>query len=239
MPFVVEWIPRCWLPRVVSNSPPLLVLSPRRHRHRRDNENRECGIVPDNTREGQKDSLSTSASMASSVVEHRNRVGSCGEPPPPKALSSKQCWAFIGGMLSSISLLTVAAFYSARGSALSPSLLPPHAPPVQTVFIAQDVNKSDVYRDGSSERESHIKGGNLAVGRWQQEKEHKLPWMHVGSAKAAHPAMYVPADGVVYCPIAKVSIDPVLRSHQYADTLQYLSGFVFPPTKTQDNRWFS
>lgn len=30
-------------------------------------------------------------------------------------------------------------------------------------------------------------------------------WVRVFSAKAAHPAMYVPADGIVYCPIAKVS----------------------------------
>lgn len=207
----MEWIPRCWPRRLVSNSAPLMVLSPRRHRHRRDTENRECGIVPDKTLEGRKDSQSTSASTATSVVEHRNRAESCGEPPPAKALSSKQCCAFIGGMLSSISLLTAAAFYSSHGSALSPSLLPPHVPPVQTVFIAQDVNKSDVYRDGSSEGDSHVMGGNLTVGRWQQEKEQNLPWMYVASAKAAHPAMYVPADGVVYCPIAKASAYPVMR----------------------------
>lgn len=29
-------------------------------------------------------------------------------------------------------------------------------------------------------------------------------WVRVFSAKAAHPAMYVPGDGIVYCPIAKV-----------------------------------
>lgn len=30
-------------------------------------------------------------------------------------------------------------------------------------------------------------------------------WVRVFSAKAVHPAMYVPADGIVYCPIAKAS----------------------------------
>lgn len=71
-----------------------------------------------------------------------------------------------------------------------------------------------MYRDGSSKRDSKVKEENLAVGRWQQEQEQKLPWMHVASAKAAHPAMYVPADGVVYCPIAKASAAAVIRHHQ-------------------------
>lgn len=48
--------------------------------------------------------------------------------------------------------------------------------------------------------------GEPTNGKAEMEGPLKPKWMHVISAKAAHPAMYVPGDGLVYCPIAKVRI---------------------------------
>lgn len=49
----------------------------------------------------------------------------------------------------------------------------------------------------------------LGKDLWTNEVQEPGPvhprWLRVLSAKAVHPAMYVPADGLVYCPIAKVS----------------------------------
>lgn len=83
-------------------------------------------------------------------------------------------------------------------------------------------------RSSTKDRES-VKKGNTTLGRNSnvvaissssflgeplKEKTEgtdkgKARWMRVKSARAAHPAMYVPGDGLVYCPIAKVRV--VLR----------------------------
>lgn len=46
--------------------------------------------------------------------------------------------------------------------------------------------------------------GKSGEGGKEEAAADAAKWIRVRSSAAMHPAMYVPADGLVYCPIAKV-----------------------------------
>ena len=172
----VDWLPRWKLSRLTLQSPPLEPC-PRRHPHCPDSE----GENTEDARPRERKDSSTKP-----ILGHRNRVNSDGEPPPTRELLNKRI-VVLGAILGTIGLLSIVALSSARGYAALP------APFFGT-------NRKERGRNGNS---INSESGSHDIRRMDDDK--KDTWIRVDSAKAAHPAMYVPADGVVYCPIAKAS----------------------------------
>lgn len=62
-------------------------------------------------------------------------------------------------------------------------------------------------------------------------------WVRVLSSKAAHPAMYVPADGMVYCPIAKASVVVAAEPAVNAGEFRVRAWFLRDPNPKRPPFW--
>lgn len=178
----MEWFPR-WPGLLLS---PASSSSPRRH-HLRGNGTSRGDIV--------KGSPSSSSPSTHSL-------GSSGEPPPPQPIRRR--WLFVVMALSLVCFLSAVALFDLGRS--------PASPKVGVGSSGSGGNKTESANNADAAAPV-TPASVLDLPYLVADKNNSLAkpepsrpgWVRVVSAKAAHPAMYVPADGLIYCPIAKAS----------------------------------
>lgn len=157
-------------------------------------------VVPARRRhECVKNSSPKSCSMASKATTHSCTSGPVFRRPCRRAGfdNGKTMWRTSN--LCHVLLAVVAVLLNPRGSDANTPTTPPS--PEQ----GESTNNSTLAEPQLTvSRLPFLEKGGGADGVHQLRPTNPH-WVRVLSAKATHPAMYVPGDGLVYCPIAKAS----------------------------------